>query len=91
MYVIIGNNNVVIGIASELNRQTNGNVICEGYIVSNSLIKEVAEVETIPDGVAPFAWAYDGEFTLLPTEPTNEATEADYIASLEELGVTFDE
>ena len=91
MYVITDTNNVVIGITPELTRQSNGNVVCDGYIVSTTLIESVAEVETIPEGVEPFAWAYDGEFTLLPTEPTNEATEADYIASLEELGVTFNE
>ena len=88
MYVIIGSNNVVIGIASELNRQTNGNVVCEGYIISNSLIKEVAEVEAIPDGVAPFAWAYtDGEFHPLPIEPADDEL-ADALAALETLGYT---
>lgn len=35
---------------------------------------------------------YDELYALLPQpEETNEATEADYIESLESLGVTFDE
>ena len=61
-----------------------GNVIslitCDQYLKESAEQIEITEEE------------YNELYAALPRpEETNEATEADYIQSLEELGVTFDE
>lgn len=62
----------------------NGNVV--SLITCNIHLKESAEQIEITET------EYNELYAALPQpEETNEATEADYVAALEELGVTFDE
>ena len=64
----------------------NGNVV--SLITCNIHLKESAEQIEITEA------EYNELYAALPQpeEPeTNEATEADYVAALKELGVTFDE
>lgn len=94
MYIVLDKeNNLILAISNTLSYQSNGNPLCDDYAIAACLVGSIVEVDNIPDEVVAYDYLYnDGVYTRIPErEPTNEATEADYIASLEELGVTFDE
>lgn len=91
MYLIVSNNeDRILAITESVSYQNNGYPIANGVAFYNA---KVEEVESVPEGVLLYFWAYtDGEFVqLVAPEPSDEATESDYVNALEELGVEFNE
>ena len=91
MYLIVSNHeDRILAIAEEVTYQSNGYPVANGIAFYNAKVEEVPEV---PEGVERYTWAYtNGEFIqIVIPEPSDEATESDYINALEELGVEFNE
>ena len=94
MYLIVSNDqHFVLGFCEELNRQENGNILCNDYAISTTIIEEILEVDIIPDYVTPMDYILiDGEFIPVSEIPPTEEDElADAIAALELLGVSPEE
>ena len=75
MYLIVGNEqNRILDIWDIINYQSNGNLLCGTYAISKTLIKEVVQIDSIPEGVIPWYYAYtNGEYSeILPPPPTTE-------------------
>ena len=63
MYLIIGENNVIIHISETIGYQENGNALVDNdaLAIAKLLIKEVIEVETVPEGIVPSKYCYTKE------------------------------
>ena len=94
MYIIVAKDrNLVLGIWDTISYQSNGNFLGPNYAIAKSIVKEVVELEEIPEEVVPLHYSYiDGEFILteeLP--PTIEEQLDDAVTALEILGYTEEE
>lgn len=70
----------IMHISDDLGYQSNGNyLIYGGELAVPPILADMAEVETVPDGVEPEKWCYaEGEFAenpnyVEPTEPDDPA------------------
>lgn len=94
MYLIVGNEqNRILDIWDIINYQSNGNLLCGTYAISKTLIKEVVQIDSIPEGVIPWYYAYtNGEYSeILPPPPTTEEQLEDAQTALGLLGYTEEE
>ena len=75
MYLIICNDeNRILAIADEVTYQDNGYPTVGSIAYYN--VKEVVEVDEVPEGVEAFSWAYDGDYTqIVIPEPVDDPTE----------------
>lgn len=75
MYLIVSNNeDRILAITESVTYQSNGYPIANGVAFYNA---KVEEVESVPEGVIPYDWAYtDGEFIqIVIPEPVDDPEE----------------
>ena len=85
MYLITSNtDNIILAIAESVSYQQNGYPIADDIAYYNA---SVEEVESVPEGVTPYDWAYtDGEFAQIVIPEPVEDELSDAITALETLG-----
>ena len=94
MYIVIAKeNNCIMMITNNLHYLSNGYPVGDNYAVIADEVKEIVQVDSVPEGVTPWYYAYtNGEYSeILPPPPTTEEQLEDAQNALGLLGYTEEE